>query len=136
MATKLISIIFEESNQKTIDSFYYHATNMDNLFGIIETGFLETHLPDYGTEQDEWPDGSIEKRSYFGTSVEHVEPFYPAEGKRILIRIPKNAADFKKERYTKDIYTTENIPVSSIEIWSPEEQTWLNTKQWYIQFGE
>lgn len=114
--------------------FFYHATNRDNLFGIIETGFLETHPPNYGTDQDEWPDESVENRSYFGTSLRHVESYFPAEGEPELLRVPKDAAKFKLEKYTKDIYTQEDIPASKIQVWSKDQGVWIGLNQ--VQLNE
>ncbi len=105
--------------------FFYHATNEDGLYGIIETGMMETHPPDYGTDQEEWPDGSVENRSYFGTSLQHVEPFFPENGKPTLLRIPQTAARFKKERVTGDIYTRDEIPASAFQVWSLKRGVWL-----------
>ncbi len=104
--------------------YFYHATNLENVYDIIHSGELETHRPDFGTEQDEWPDGSVALRSYFGTSTKHVEPFYP-EGKPAILRVPVGAAKFKKERGTGDIFTNQNIPTSAIEIWSTNDNAWI-----------
>jgi len=128
ISTKLLENWFLRNPEDKVPTeepgFFYHATNRSNLLGIIETGFLETHPPDYGTDQDEWPDESVENRSYFGTSFRHVESYFPAEGEPELLRVPKDAAKFKQERYTKDIYTTEDIPVSKLQVWSKAQRGW------------
>lgn len=127
------------AEQQTGGQFLYHATNDVNLGGIIETGVLIPHSPSYGTDQDEWPDGSVEDRSYFGTSPKHVEPFYPEHGKPILLRIPVTAAPFKKERGTGDWYTTKPIQADKIQFLDPDSKSWepvLDTKQLKFPFDE
>lgn len=138
ISTKLLENWFlrkpEDKAPTEEPGFFYHATNRDNLFGIIESGFLETHPPNYGTDQDEWPDESVENRSYFGTSLRHVESYFPAEGEPELLRIPKDAAKFKLEKYTKDIYTREDIPISKIQVWSKDQGVWTGLAQ--VQLNE
>jgi hypothetical protein len=103
--------------------FFYHATNLENVWGILELGELEPHPPDYGTDQDVWPDGSTALRSYFGSSPKHVDPFYP-EGKPILLRIPGNVVRIKKEKGTPDFFTNQPIPSSVIEFWNDNKKIW------------
>jgi hypothetical protein len=138
ISTKLLENWFlrkpEDKAPTEEPGFFYHATNRDNLFGMIEAGFLETHPPNYGTDQDEWPDESVENRSYFGTSLRHVESYFPAEGEPELLRIPKDAAKFKLEKYTKDIYTREDIPISKIQVWSKDQGVWTGLAQ--VQLNE
>lgn len=96
-------------------TFYYHATNLDNALDIATSGSLVPHGPGYGTDQSVWPDGSREKRSYFGRTPDSVQWFYPEEGRPLLLRVPADAVKFKEERGTRDIVTTQRISVDVIE---------------------
>ena len=102
--------------------YYYHATLMSIAFEILEEGKLKPHKPNYGTEQDFWPDGSAEKRSYFGLTPKSVEPFYP-DGKPLLLRVRRDQFSFKKENGTPDIYFTKSIPAKNLEF--------LKDGKWY-----
>lgn len=105
-------------------SFFYHATNLNNAHEIAYTGKLIPHRPDYQTDQQTWPDGSDDRRSYFGTSPGHVEPFYPEEGDPILLKVPVAAAKFKQERGTPDIYTLDAIKAKDVLFLDPETKQW------------
>lgn len=102
------------------DKFHYHATNIENAWDIAGSK-LDTHRPDYGTDQDAWPDGSRERRSYFGTP-KNVWQFAPEHGKPVVLRVGRDAADFKRES-TGDIYTTK--PVASKQIQILTDKGWL-----------
>jgi hypothetical protein len=67
----------------------------------IAEGRLQTHRPGYGTEQDEWPDGSREKRSYWTHDPKIARSFYPEEGRPALIRAKRESADFKSTQLSK-----------------------------------
>lgn len=99
--------------------YVYHATNLENLYGIIEDGKLKTHKPWYGTDQDIWPDGSTEKRSYWSPSAATTHWFVPEGGPGVLLRTPRTDA-FKTERTTGDVYTTKVVPVTKIEVLTTE----------------
>jgi hypothetical protein len=112
---------FFESSQS---GYYYHATNMNNLHDMLDSGYMEIFDPWHGTDQETGPDGSTEKRAYFSSDIRHIWSFAPVEGKAVALRVPKNATVFKKERYTNDIYTTRPIDISYIEYldhnkWTP-----------------
>ncbi len=105
------------------NDFYYHVTNEQNAADIAADGFLDVHAPDYGTDQDMWPDGSTQDRSYFVANPDHAWKFAPEEGKAVMLRIPKTAAKFKRES-TGDIYATKKIPAEFCEIQYPGKPEW------------
>lgn len=94
-------------------SYHYHATNLDNARDIAAHG-LQPHKPDYGTDQKAWPDGSTEKRSYFGTP-EAVWSFAPEHGYPVVLRVRRDATRFKRES-TGDVYARNTIRAKHIEI--------------------
>jgi hypothetical protein len=111
---------------KGSDGYAYHATSGERA-GDIAKGGLVTHRPDWGTDQDVWPDGAIEKRSYHTRSAEIAYAFAPEDGEPVLLRTPLSAHDFKVERFTKDLYTTKTIKPSSIEILTTDG--WIPIKE-------
>ena len=102
--------------------FVYHATNWDGLVGIRESGWLATHRPSYGTDQDVWPDGSAERRAYFGASSEQVRLFYPETGPYVLLRMPRDAT-VKVERGTGDLYVTKRRSARTLEWMAVDRRT-------------
>ena len=97
------------------DSHIYHATNHYNLHDIASSGKLNTHRPNFGTDQHAWPDGKTEKRSYWGNSLSHVAPFHPEEGKPVVIRAKREHVQPKTESGTRDLYTTKPVHVKHLE---------------------
>ncbi len=96
----------------------YHATNVYNARQIAEGGSLKTHSPWHGTDQEAWPDGSTQKRSYWSRRAEVVWAFAPEEGPAVILRTPETD-DFHRES-TGDIYTTKKVKASNIEILTDE----------------
>jgi hypothetical protein len=95
--------------------YLYHGTNALNFADIRNDGELRVHGPSYGTDQDEWPDGGTEDRSYWNAKPSVVESFYPEEGKPVLLRARESAVAFQRERYTSDSYTRDVVPASKLE---------------------
>lgn len=104
------------SNIPTEPGYVYHATNADRVHEIANTGKLDVHKPNYGTDQDAWPDGSTEKRSYFGKSADKVWPFAPEEGQSAIVRTAHDPAVHKIESGTGDVYATKKIPANKLEV--------------------
>jgi hypothetical protein len=98
-------------------NYLYHATNRYNLNDIVSSGKLATYEPSYGTDQDTWPDGSAQKRSYWTHDPEIARSFYPAEGQPTLLRAPRDAANFRRES-TGDHYLTKPLPSKALEIYT------------------
>lgn len=96
------------------DDYVYHGTNEDGLYGIQSHGHLKVHKPSHGTDQQTWPDGQTEKRSYWHHDPKVIDSFYPEEGKPILIRAKRSSHSFKRER-TGDTYTTKPIHKDNLE---------------------
>jgi hypothetical protein len=113
-----------EQQQGNNQEFFYHATNEQNLSSMIEAGSMIPFKPWYGTDQETWPDGSVQSRIYFGTSPHKVEPFYPSEGKRVLLRVPAFAARFKSEGSTGDWFATKPIPNHFVEFFNQKTNQW------------
>ena len=102
-----ITEVFE--NEST---YFYHITNEQRLYDIIDSKNLLPHEPWDYTEQEAWPDGSVEKRSYFSKSPSMF--FAPEEGKPVVLRLNSNSAGFKRES-TGDYYVVEPISIKYIE---------------------
>lgn len=100
------------------DGYVYHATNTERLADIADDG-LRTHEPWDFTDQDAWPDGSVEKRSYFSASAGAVWAFAPEEGEAVIIRVAVKDHPFKRES-TGDVYSTKTVPPSKIEVLTDE----------------
>jgi len=69
----------KDHNIASDEGYLYHGTNHDRARDIAESG-LDTHKPSYGTDQEAWPDGSTDKRSYFTQKADHAWQFSPEEG--------------------------------------------------------
>lgn len=93
--------------------YHHHATSLDNLASISLNG-IRAHAPSYGTDQSAWPDGSVEKRIYFGTS-KNIWQFAPEHGIPVALRIKKDAVKFKRES-TGDFYATKRIRPDNLEV--------------------
>lgn len=104
-----------DSSIKSDPGYLYHATNEDNLRDIRSSGFLDVFGPSYGTDQDSWPDGSEEDRSYWTERASSAWHFAPEHGRPLILRTPKNPA-FRSEYGTGDYYSTKPIPVGSLEV--------------------
>jgi hypothetical protein len=96
------------------EGYVYHATNADRLQEIADSGSLKTHRPDYGTEQDRWPDGSSDKRSYFTRRADHAWQFAPEEGRGVIVRMKENPK-FHSVESTGDVYATQTINSRHLE---------------------
>jgi hypothetical protein len=94
------------------EGYAYHATNLGRLHDIADTGKLNTYRAHEFTDQDTWPDGSTEKRSYFSHRADVVWQFAPEEGTPVLIRTPDKG--LKVER-TGDVYSQKPISSSRLE---------------------
>lgn len=95
--------------------YVYHATSAENARDIANDGLL-THDPSFGTEdQDEWPDGIVEDRSYFIDTPSKARSFAPAEGKPVLLRVRRDAVPLKRES-TGDFYTTKPVAPDAVTI--------------------
>jgi len=95
------------------EGFAYHATNMQRLYEIADSGKLKTHRAHEFTDQDTWPDGSTEKRAYFSHNAGTVWAFAPEDGTPVLVRTPNTG--LKVERTTKDIYSQKPISAKRLE---------------------
>lgn len=100
--------------------YVYHATNTERADEIAASGKIKTYKAHEFTDQNMWPDGSVEKRNYFSNS--NPWQFAPVEGSPTLLRVKKSDHPFKKES-TGDIYSTKPIPASKIEYLS-EDGSW------------
>ena len=114
------------SHLSSEDGYLYHATNIDGAGDIATSGSLRTHKPWHGTDQDAWPDGSKEKRSYWSPKADVVWQFAPDEGKGVVLRVKRDAAAFKREG-TGDVYATKPIPAKQLEILD-EDGSWKPLK--------
>ena len=105
---------------KSEAGYAYHATNTDNLYDIANSGKLQTHKPDYGTDQVVWPDGRAEKRSYFIEKGEHAYQFAPMEGQSAVLRVKKGGL---LRESTGDLYSKKPIASKHLE-YLGEDEVW------------
>lgn len=115
------------SSTPSEDGYAYHVTNEDNAFSIAGQGLL-THKPWEGTDQDMWPDGATEKRSYHSGNAGHVWSFAPEEGRPVILRTKLTSHPFKKES-TGDLYSRKPIAPHLLEI-GLADGTWQPLQQW------
>jgi len=104
-----------DSNTESDPSFFYHATNEENLWDIKSSGVLEVFPPNHGTEQDSWPDGSEDNRSYWTDRASLAWQFAPELGRPVILRTPKSHL-FRREAGTGDYYTSVAVPVNLLEV--------------------
>jgi hypothetical protein len=102
------------------EGYLYHATNHERAHDIAESG-LDVHKPSYGTDQEAWPDGSTDKRSYFTQKADHAWQFAPEEGKPALLRMKQDPAIHSRES-TGDFYSKKKIPANKIEVLGDDKQ--------------
>lgn len=95
--------------------YLYHATNRDNALAILAAGKIATFRPGYGTDQDAWPDGRRERRAYFTPSQTSAKAFHPPHGRPVLLRLPKSAAAFCRERGTGDLFCRHPVRAGVVE---------------------
>lgn len=100
--------------------YVYHATNEERLHDIADSG-LQTHKPREYTDQSAWPDGSVEKRSYFTPNPNSAYQFSPEEGKPVLLRMQQDPAIHKPES-TGDIYAKKTIPAQKLQVLGDDNQ--------------
>ena len=111
------AVDFTKTNVDPETGYLYHATNVPNAQDIAETGHVNVFAPDYGTDQDMWPDASTENRSYWTQGGgKTASSFAPEGGQPVLLRT-KQTPSFKRESGTGDWYTTE--PVTEVEYLTP-----------------
>jgi len=110
----------KEHNIPSDEGYLYHATNHDRARDIAESG-LDIHKPSYGTDQEAWPDGSRDKRSYFTQKADHAWQFSPEEGKPALLRMKQDPAIHSRES-TGDFYSKKKIPANKLEVLGDDKQ--------------
>jgi hypothetical protein len=110
----------KDHNIPSEEGYLYHATNHERAHDIAESG-LDTHKPSYGTDQEAWPDGSTDKRSYFTQKADHAWQFAPEEGKPALLRMKQDPAIHSRES-TGDFYSKKKIPANKIEVLGDDKQ--------------
>lgn len=95
-------------------NYLYHGTSQDRLYDILSAGKLGTFRPWHGTEQESWPDGSTDKRSYWGPSPAHVEPFIP-DHPPAVVRALHQHVKARAERGTGDFYAAKPVSTRHLE---------------------
>lgn len=94
--------------------YVYHATSGENAQDIAESGRLDVHKPNFGTDQTVWPDGAKEKRSYFTRRADHAYQFAPDNGNPVILRMKEDPSLHKTES-TGDVYATKAIKSKNVE---------------------
>lgn len=101
--------------------YLYHATNEENARSIMQQG-LKPHKPHEFTDQRVWPDGGVDRRSYFSADPKVTESFAPVEGQPVFFRVPRTAAQFQRESGTGDWYARQRIVPHVIEFLGADGQ--------------
>lgn len=109
------------------EGYLYHATNLERAREIAG-GELRPHEPWDFTDQDAWPDGATEPRSYFSPRADMVHHFAPDEGEPVVLRARRDAAPFRSERHTGDIYSNQPVRAGDLEIMG-EGNLWVPLAQ-------
>ena len=95
--------------------FVYHATNLGRARDVA-AGSLETFTPSDLAEQEAWPDGGEEPRTYWSENAGTVRAFLALdEGQPVILRT-RPTEEFEKEGTTGDIFTRAAVPARAIEI--------------------
>lgn len=107
---------------KSEPGYVYHASNAERVHDIAASGSLKTFRPNYGTEQDAWPDGKVERRSYWSKNAGIVADFAPEDGHAVVLRVKRT--DAFRDESTGDVYATKPVKIGDIEIltedgWKP-----------------
>lgn len=101
--------------------YVYHATNAERAHDIANDGSLNVHKPDYGTDQDVWPDGSKDKRSYFTSKADQAWQFAPEDGKSALLRMKRDPNVHQVES-TGDLFSKKKIGADKLEYLGSDKQ--------------
>ena len=108
-----------DSKTESEPGYAYHATNIDRLEDIANSGKLKIYGPSYGTDQSMWPDRSTSKRAYFTPKAGSAWQFAPEEGRPVIVRT--KSAGLKKEG-TGDLYSETPVGVQNLEYLGEDKQ--------------
>jgi hypothetical protein len=96
-------------------SYVYHATSAERAVEIAHDGMLYAHEPhEHTDDQRAWPDGSVEKRVYFGETT-NLSHFAPEEGEPVILRMPRPAG-IRRDGRTPDLYIAGDVDASQMEV--------------------
>ena len=109
-----------DSKLESEEGYAYHATNLDRLHDIANTGKLNIYGPSYGTNQSMWPDRSTKKRAYFTPKAGSAWQFAPEEGTPAIVRTKSEG--LKKEGHTGDLYSEAAIGSHNLEYLGADKQ--------------
>jgi len=111
-------IVAPNAELKSEPGYLYHGTTLENAREIHYSRFLEAHEPGFGTEQDAWPDGSDEQRSYWTSDAAATRHFTP-EGQPVVLRVnASKVGTFRREKGTGDYFTRQAVPADQIQIFT------------------
>jgi len=99
---------------KSDPGYLYHATNLDNLGDILDTGRLKVFPPYHGTDQTAWPDGATERRNYWSADASVVWQFAPVEGRAVILRARRDG-QFSRES-AGDWFSKKAVPIKKLEV--------------------
>jgi hypothetical protein len=108
---------------KSEPGYLYHATNEENLHDIRTSGGLDVFGPSHGTDQEVWPDGEEEDRSYWTDKAGSAWMFAPEHGAPVLLRTPRSSS-FRRES-TGDYYSKSRVASSALEVMM-HDGTWAS----------
>lgn len=115
-----------DGSLKSDPGYLYHATNLENLHDISASGFLDVFPPSHGTDQEAWPDGEDEHRSYWTSRAASAWSFAPEHGQPVLLRTP-SSPKFRRET-TGDYYATARIPSFELEVMR-QDGSWMTLSE-------
>lgn len=101
--------------------YAYHATNLEGLDAIAQSGKLKPFGPRHGTDQPTWPDRATERRIYFGADPKHLWQFAPEWGMPVVLRTKRGGHIFTES--TGDLFARKAIDTKALE-YLGEDQQW------------
>lgn len=110
----------KKNDIKSEPGYVYHATNAERAQDIANEG-LKVHTPSHGTDQQAWPDGATEKRSYFTDKAHQAWHFAPEDGKPALLRMKQDPNVHQRES-TGDFYSKKKIGADKLEVLGNDQQ--------------
>ncbi len=107
---------------KADPEYVYHATNVENLRDIQTTKLLP-HEPSFGTDQEVWPDGATENRTYFTPFPSTAFYFAPEFGQPALVRVRRDSIKLRPEG-TGDLFIKEEVSPQLLEVVT-SDSSWI-----------
>jgi hypothetical protein len=113
MERPVLTPLTEAARPEGESGYVYHVTSIERAHEIAADGWLRAHEPGDYTDQETWPDGSVEPRVYFGATTNLLH-FAPDEGEPVLLRMTR--AEHKRDGTTPDLVLARDVAASELQI--------------------